>query len=149
MCEKNYSVRGPNFDEYIVCPYNSAHRVLPVRLTYHLTRCARNYPLSKMVRCPYNTTHFHDVGSMQEHIIECPNRTSSEPDKLSPGEAGASNFIVETSEDWDADPPAPTYNPLAHCEQHLVLRNPQGLPPAARREFRERERRRFKEINQP
>ncbi|XP_016974672.1 gametocyte-specific factor 1 homolog [Drosophila rhopaloa] len=152
MSEKNYSVSGPNFEEYIVCPYDRVHRILPVRLTYHLTRCAKNFPSSKMVHCPFNTTHLHSVANMQRHVIECPNRSSLEryklPDMLPPVEPRSSEFIVETTEDWDAEPPTPTYNPQRYCEKEFIIRNPQGAPPAARREFRERERRRFLENNQ-
>ncbi|XP_052846425.1 gametocyte-specific factor 1 homolog [Drosophila gunungcola] len=151
MSEKNYSVGGPNFEQYIVCPYDSVHRITPIRLANHLTRCAKNHSSSKMVRCPFNSNHLHSVGNMKKHVIECPNRSSLEryklPDMLPPVEPRASDFVVESSEDWDAEPPAPTYNPQRYCEQECIIRKIQGKPPAARREFRERERRRFKEMN--
>nr|XP_016935101.1 gametocyte-specific factor 1 homolog [Drosophila suzukii] len=144
-----YAVAGPNFEEYIVCPYDSVHRILPLRLTYHLVRCAKNHPSAKMVRCPFNTTHLYSVANMQKHVLECPNRSTLEryklPDVLPPVEPRACEFTVESTEDWDAEPPVQTYNPMRYCERELIIRNPQGNPPAARREFRERERRRFLE----
>ncbi|KAH8354091.1 hypothetical protein KR084_010562 [Drosophila pseudotakahashii] len=175
MADMNFA---PKFEEYIVCPYDSVHRILPVRLTYHLTRCAKNFPSSKMVRCPFNSTHLHSVANMQvgikpnqyskwtkvltyilmalpilqKHVIECPDRSTLEryklPDMLPPVEPRSCDFIVETSEDWDAEPPAPTYNPRSYCDKEFIIRNPQGAPPAARRQFRENERRRFRENNQ-
>ncbi|XP_043663048.1 gametocyte-specific factor 1 homolog [Drosophila teissieri] len=139
----------PNFEEYVTCPYDSAHRILQVRLTSHLTRCAKNFPSAKLVRCPYNTTHLHSVADMQNHVIECPNRSAAEsfklPDTLPPVEPQPLEFLIESAEDWDAYPPVQTYNPAAHCENALVIRNLQGAPPAARRAFRESERRRFRE----
>ncbi|XP_017010831.2 gametocyte-specific factor 1 homolog [Drosophila takahashii] len=140
---------SPNFEEYIVCPFDSAHRIMPVRLSYHLTRCAKNFQASKMVRCPFNSCHLHSVGDMQTHVIDCPDRSALEryklPDKLPPVEPQPCNFTVECSEDWDSEPPAPTYNPSTYCEKAFIIRNPQGAPPAARREFRESEKKRFQE----
>ncbi|XP_017055685.1 gametocyte-specific factor 1 homolog [Drosophila ficusphila] len=140
---------GPNFEEYVVCPYDKVHRIMPTRLAYHLTRCAKNFPSSKMVRCPFNTTHLHSVTNMQLHVIDCPDRAALEryklPDSMPPAEPRPCEFNIACSEDWDAEPPAPTYDPKKYCETELVIRNPQGAPPAARRQFRERERRRFLE----
>ncbi|XP_026837987.1 gametocyte-specific factor 1 homolog [Drosophila erecta] len=142
----------PNFEEYVVCPYDSSHRILPVRLTYHLTRCAKNFPSSKLVRCPYNTTHLHSAADIRNHVIECPDRSTAErfmlPDVLPPAEPRAREFLIESAEDWDADPPVQTYNPATYCENALVIRNLQGAQPAVRRAFRESERRRFREKNQ-
>ncbi|EDV35158.1 uncharacterized protein Dana_GF22344 [Drosophila ananassae] len=150
MTTKNkLDISGPNFETYIVCPYDSVHRLLPTRLAWHLTRCARNHPGSKMVHCPFNNTHVYSVKDIQSHIGECPNRSHLEryirPDKLPPAEPRAREFTVESTEDWDAEPPVESYDPRAYCEAKFVIRNPQGAPPAARREFRERERRRFLE----
>ncbi|XP_017005640.1 gametocyte-specific factor 1 homolog [Drosophila takahashii] len=149
MSEQKFA---PNFEEYLICPYDSVHRIMPIRLTYHLTRCAKNFPAAKMVRCPFNSTHLHSVANMQKHVIECPDRSSMEryklPDMLPPAEPRPVGLVVETTEDWDAEPPAPTYNPKSYCDKEFVIRNPQGAPPAARRQFRENERRRFRENNQ-
>ncbi|XP_017063824.1 gametocyte-specific factor 1 homolog [Drosophila eugracilis] len=152
MAGNNIFVGGPNLTEYVQCPYDSAHRILPVRLAFHLNRCAKNFPCSKMVRCPFNTSHLYSVTNMQEHIIECPNRSNLErykmPDMLPLVEPPRHEFIVDSAENWDDDPPVPTYNPKTYCEEKFIIRNPQGAPPAARREFRERERRRFTANNQ-
>lgn len=43
------------------------------------------------------------------------------------------------------DPEVPSYNPQAYCEENILIRNLQGAPKAKRRQFREHERRRFKE----
>ncbi|KAH8401767.1 hypothetical protein KR009_007789 [Drosophila setifemur] len=151
MSDDKYSVGGPELEKYVVCPYDPVHRLLPTRLAWHLTRCARNHPSSKMVHCPFNSTHLHNVADMQMHVMECPNRAGMErykyPDKLPPAEPKAGQFLVESSEDWDAEPPVESYDPQAHCDRKFIIRNPQGAPPAARREFRNRERQRFLENN--
>ncbi|KAH8240398.1 hypothetical protein KR038_001406 [Drosophila bunnanda] len=134
---------------YVECPFDRVHRVLPNRLAMHIIRCARNFPSSKMVRCPFNVTHLYSVADMTKHVIDCPNRSTMEkymnPENLPPLERRPSNFCAPSDEDWDAEPPASTYNPKTHCETNLIVINPQGYPRAARREIRERERRRFRE----
>ncbi|KAH8420628.1 hypothetical protein KR009_012416 [Drosophila setifemur] len=147
MSKSEYALEGPDLEKYVLCPYDRAHRLLPTRLSWHLNRCSRNHPKSKMVRCPFNITHVHSVPDMQKHVIECPSRTKFEnyvrPDKMPPVEPKPGQFVVESSEDWDNESPVKTYNPRKNCEQKFIIQNPQGAPPAARREFRERERRRF------
>ncbi|KAH8287833.1 hypothetical protein KR018_001817 [Drosophila ironensis] len=146
-----YTVAGPDYAEYVICPYNELHRVLPYRLSNHLVRCARSHQGSKMIHCPFNTTHVYTPKEMALHVKDCPNRDILEkfktPDKLPPQPTGA-EFQIESTEDWDADPPSETYNPRAHCNKVFVVRNPQGYPPSVRRQFRERERRRFIENDQ-
>ncbi|XP_043653812.1 uncharacterized protein LOC122620429 [Drosophila teissieri] len=87
-----------------------------------------------------------------KHVIGCPDRASMERFKwsmvLPSVEPRPREFSMETAEDWDAESPTPTCNPNSHCERNMVIRNLQGAPPAARREFRERQRKRFKEQNQ-
>ncbi|XP_017019195.1 gametocyte-specific factor 1 homolog [Drosophila kikkawai] len=135
----------------VECPFDKSHRLLPSRLAVHLIRCSRNYPSSKQVSCTLNTTHIHTVAEMTTHIETCPDRSKlhhfMNPVKLPPAESQPANFCVDSAEDWDAEPPAPTYDPQDYCERNFIIRNPQGNPPAARREFRERERRRFNENN--
>lgn len=52
---------------------------------------------------------------------------------------------IKPTEDWDMDPEVPSYNPQAYCEENIVIRNLQGASRATRRQFRENERRRFRE----
>ncbi|XP_016955368.1 gametocyte-specific factor 1 homolog [Drosophila biarmipes] len=148
MANNKYAVGPVNYDKYITCPYDSAHRILPIRISKHLIKCSGN---PKLIRCPFNVTHVFSAAAMKDHVIECPDRSSLErykmPDSLPPAEPRANKFEVETEEDWDVEPPAKTYNPKKYCEEAMVIVNPQGIPPAARREFRERERKRFLENN--
>ncbi|XP_017080318.1 gametocyte-specific factor 1 homolog [Drosophila eugracilis] len=149
MSENKKAVAGPNLENYIICPYNKAHRIMPLRLTFHLVRCAKNYPSSQKIHCPFNTSHWHSVNDMKVHVIDCPDRLLFErtkmPDILPAVEPQANQFVIETEEDWDTEPPAPSYNPQKYCETVLVVRNPQGKSRAARRKFRESERQRFRE----
>ncbi|KPU78535.1 uncharacterized protein Dana_GF10485, isoform B [Drosophila ananassae] len=142
MSENKVSVAGPSYENYITCPYDPVHRLAPERFAFHLTRCARNFPASKMVRCPFNNTHL-----FQRHVVMCPNRAYfvryTNPDKLPPAEPPTKPFEIETSEDWDAEPPAPTYDPAKRCREGFVIVTPQGSSLSGRRKFREKERRRF------
>lgn len=168
MSENKVSVAGPSYENYITCPYDPVHRLAPERFAFHLTRCARNFPASKMVRCPFNNTHLFQVDAMhvrvflhsyfnpkinssffniQRHVVMCPNRAYfvryTNPDKLPPAEPPTKPFEIETSEDWDAEPPAPTYDPAKRCREGFVIVTPQGSSLSGRRKFREKERRRF------
>ncbi|KAH8248934.1 hypothetical protein KR032_004369 [Drosophila birchii] len=144
---QNPAILGPKPIEYAVCPYNSHHCMRPNRLAVHLMSCSLNYPSAQMVRCVFNTTHILSVEEMKTHIEKCPNRKILDNFKNPPSEPQTSNFYVESTEDWDAEPPSPTYNPRGRCDHEFVIRNPQGNPPKARREFRARERLRFMENN--
>ncbi|EDV40390.1 uncharacterized protein Dana_GF10485, isoform A [Drosophila ananassae] len=147
MSENKVSVAGPSYENYITCPYDPVHRLAPERFAFHLTRCARNFPASKMVRCPFNNTHLFQVDAMHRHVVMCPNRAYfvryTNPDKLPPAEPPTKPFEIETSEDWDAEPPAPTYDPAKRCREGFVIVTPQGSSLSGRRKFREKERRRF------
>ncbi|XP_017059496.1 gametocyte-specific factor 1 homolog [Drosophila ficusphila] len=152
MSSKSYAVAGPNFEKHVICPYDKAHRIMPNRLAVHLIRCSRNFPSTEMVHCPFNVTHLYSVADMMTHVSECQSRSDFEryklPNALPPAKPKENEFMLETEEDWDLEPPAPTYNPQKYCEESLVIRNPQGQPPASRRRFRENEQRRFKELQQ-
>ncbi|KAH8282076.1 hypothetical protein KR054_005344, partial [Drosophila jambulina] len=147
--EKNMSqnVPPPNFEDYVVCPYNSTHRLMPSRLAIHLARCARNYPSLKLARCPFNATHLYLVVDMKAHVVNCPDRaTMVDHVKLPSTESEPQKFFVDSTENWDDEPPAPTYKPKVHCDSAFIIRNLQGAPQAERREFREKERMRFKTL---
>ncbi|KAH8381113.1 hypothetical protein KR200_002020, partial [Drosophila serrata] len=138
----------PHFQNYVMCPYNKSHILLPSRLAAHLIRCARNYPSSKLVRCAFNNTHLYSADDMKTHLENCPDRLKSIKSEQmdSFAESEPKKFVVESAENWDDEPAAPTYNPLAHCNTACVIRNPQGVAPAERREFREKERKRLMAI---
>ncbi|KAH8255528.1 hypothetical protein KR038_005139, partial [Drosophila bunnanda] len=142
---KKMSQVVPHFEDYVICPYNNSHRLIRGRLGAHLSRCARSYPSSKLVRCSFNNTHLYSVTDMKNHIANCPDRVKNmKPEKTTLStESEPKKFVVESTEDWDKEPPAPTYNPQTHCSTAFIIRNPQGAPRAERREFREKERRRL------
>ncbi|XP_020807102.1 gametocyte-specific factor 1 homolog [Drosophila serrata] len=152
MSKSSKVVPGSIVEGFVVCPFDNVHRLLPSRLAVHLVRCARNFPSAKMVRCPFNVTHVHSVADMMTHVACCPNRSTMvhymNPETLPPVEPRPADFCVQSAEDWDAEPPAKTYNPRTHCENNFLILNPQGNAPAVRREIRERERRRFLQNNQ-
>lgn len=55
--------------KYVICPYDKAHRILRARLIVHLLRCARNHPSSKMVRCPFNSSHMQRSDELQVSVL--------------------------------------------------------------------------------
>ncbi|KAH8248986.1 hypothetical protein KR032_004925, partial [Drosophila birchii] len=125
----------PFFEDYLVCPYNSAHRLMPSRLGMHLARCARNYPFSKLVRCTFNDTHLYTVFEMKISTkkefmvsdsydlcfdlrntsravqIDSQRGKNMKPDKMPPStESEPRKFVVESTDNWDEEPPVLTYN---------------------------------------
>ncbi|XP_023177814.2 gametocyte-specific factor 1 homolog [Drosophila hydei] len=140
----------PGSDFYMKCPYDDSHCLLPSRFAWHLTRCARNHTNSGIIRCPFNDTHLLQRYEMPEHVLNCPNRRDFvrflQPDALPPEEPRPSTVdLVESSENWDDEPPAATYDPKEYCEKNLIIRQLVG---AMRRTFRELERNRFQQIMQ-
>ncbi|XP_022208733.2 gametocyte-specific factor 1 homolog [Drosophila obscura] len=138
-------------DDYLICPFAEAHSILRSRMAVHLVRCAPNHHGSKKVRCPFNITHILTITEMKIHVEECPDRSSFaefvNPDKLSAPEAlpHEKKEPIESSENWDDEPAVATYDPIAYCNKKFLIRNPQGNPPAVRREIRHNERMRFNE----
>ncbi|KAH8255804.1 hypothetical protein KR038_011096 [Drosophila bunnanda] len=137
MSQNVNTVSGPKHKDFVVCPYNSCHRLLKSRLAVHLVRCSRSYPSAQMMQCIKKNSHDKACpnGCALEKAMKTVQLTQAEPKPPS--------FYVESTEDWDAEPPSGTYDPQAHGDKQFVIRNPQGNTPAARREFRARERRRF------
>lgn len=58
-------------DEYGICPFNGAHRIILYRMPAHIIKCRKNYTGPPLEQCSYNATHFVPVGTMAEHLQEC------------------------------------------------------------------------------
>ncbi|XP_064536894.1 gametocyte-specific factor 1 homolog [Drosophila montana] len=132
-------------ENYVVCPYDKVHRILPSRLALHLIRCARNNSSIKLVRCPFNTTHMLKPDELHEHVASCDFRRVyarfKHADMLPPTEPRAPvTDVVESSENWDEEPPVPSYDPQAYCVRNPVIRNIHGGSASQRRDFRNSER---------
>lgn len=56
-------------EKYVTCPSDKVHRMLRARLNVHLMRCARNYSGSKLVRCPFNSTHLQKADELQVSVL--------------------------------------------------------------------------------
>jgi len=65
MSKSNASVEGPRFEEHLVCPFDGLHRILPLDMKTHVLQCAKNFPLEKLVHCPYNCGQIHSVAEME------------------------------------------------------------------------------------
>uniref|UniRef100_A0A1A9ZFL6 CHHC U11-48K-type domain-containing protein n=1 Tax=Glossina pallidipes TaxID=7398 RepID=A0A1A9ZFL6_GLOPL len=61
-------------DEYGVCPYNNAHRVLRIRMPSHIIKCRKNYTGPELEQCAYNATHLVAAGTMRQHLEGCMDR---------------------------------------------------------------------------
>ncbi|XP_017140960.1 gametocyte-specific factor 1 homolog [Drosophila miranda] len=148
MSKNSLKVAPSGKDEYLICPFDESHRILSSRMMVHLVRCAPNHQGSKKVRCPFNITHICTITEMKIHLQNCTHRAGllEFKNKLAaPVLPHETMEEIECDENWDEEPDVGTYSPKTYCEQNFVIRNPQGNPPAARREFRESERRRFQQ----
>lgn len=47
----------PGYGNMVVCPYNKSHEIMENRFGKHLTECEKNYPDSKLVKCPIDFRH--------------------------------------------------------------------------------------------
>lgn len=61
------------------CPYNPNHEFSEDKLISHVIKCAKRYPNSKDLQCPYVSTHFIPPPMYQQHILnECEGRPTQE-----------------------------------------------------------------------
>ncbi|XP_033169195.1 gametocyte-specific factor 1 homolog [Drosophila mauritiana] len=129
---------GPNLYDYVICPNAGSHLVMLSNMPFHLPGCAKKFPSANLARCPYNSTHMYTIDDIFEHVIQCPSFIRGSEEKKE---------LKETVEDWDAEPPVPTYNPNIHCEANPIIRSLHGATRSARKAFRERERKRIMDLN--
>ncbi|KAL7735459.1 hypothetical protein ACLKA6_019568 [Drosophila palustris] len=125
--------------------------MLATRLSKHLIKCGRNHPGNNMVRCPFNNTHVLQSSDLKTHLGNCSNLkdffqlTNKEYVPSADPMAGSFDFI-ECHENWNDEPEAETYNPQLYCKKNLLMRNLVGGTPSQRREFRESQREKFKDL---
>ncbi|XP_034478108.1 gametocyte-specific factor 1 homolog [Drosophila innubila] len=141
----------PDYKNFVVCPYDKHHVVLACRLATHLVKCSANHPGNRMVRCPFNSTHVLQASFLSTHVLTCPNlkdlmhftnkETFRSPDQM----AGRVEYIY-CQENWNDEPETKVYDPQEHCSKNILLRSLVGGTPSQRKEFRETERKKFKEL---
>ncbi|KAH8261650.1 hypothetical protein KR044_012977, partial [Drosophila immigrans] len=137
-----------SFNDFVTCPYDKSHRLLRGRLPKHLISCGRNLVNShQWVVCPFNTTHRCIKEELSEHLKECEDAAwlkgaGSCSDQRSTADV-PKPVLVECDENWDEEPPVPSYNPSVYCEENNIMRTLKGHSKAVRRNFRESERRRL------
>ncbi|XP_058456547.1 gametocyte-specific factor 1 homolog [Malaya genurostris] len=68
----------PELVEFVECPYNRSHRIMPHVMPKHLFKCRKNYPSVKLANCPFNTVHQIPFPEMKLHTETCPDRASFE-----------------------------------------------------------------------
>ncbi|XP_068155152.1 gametocyte-specific factor 1 homolog [Drosophila tropicalis] len=131
---------------WVKCPFDEDHRILPTRLVIHLNRCARNHSGLKMVRCPFDITHVLKVNEMEGHVAICPSRKKDEmPICFEELPELKRQQQVETSDTtWDDEPVVATYDPQLYCAANPVVRMLRGANATERHQFREQERARFR-----
>ncbi|KAH8371977.1 hypothetical protein KR093_009560 [Drosophila rubida] len=156
-----------SFNDFVTCPYDKSHRLLRGRLPRHLISCSRNLGnLKQWAVCPFNTTHRCEKKELavsklnailifwaltivyQEHVKDCPDAAwlkGSAPDAQRSNAVVPQPAVVECDENWDDEPPVPSYNPNKYCEENLIIRSLKGHSKAVRKNFRESERRRLAE----
>ncbi|XP_004524978.1 uncharacterized protein LOC101452112 [Ceratitis capitata] len=136
-----YSIEDDS--DVVVCPYNSAHRLMRKRLQSHLIKCRQNYPQLELQICPFNVTHHIPEPEFNIHVTNCPDRkliTQYKYDIVEPKEEERVRHApVECEENWD-DTEVEDYNPQKFIDQKPVLRKPFGIPASERKQFIKRER---------
>ncbi|CAB4019320.1 Hypothetical predicted protein [Paramuricea clavata] len=61
-------------EQYVVCPFDSSHRITAARFQRHLVKCRKNFPNKDFVSCPFNATHQVLRPHLRNHICQCPDK---------------------------------------------------------------------------
>ncbi|XP_054730111.1 uncharacterized protein LOC129238909 [Anastrepha obliqua] len=135
-----------NDSDMVLCPYNKAHQLLRRRLQSHLIKCRQNYPQLELQKCPFNATHHIPEPEFVLHVTNCPDRKLITQYKYNTVEVKEEEPVrhapIECEENWD-DTEVDDYNPQKYIDQKNVLQRPLGAPPAQRKAFIKRERKRL------
>uniref|UniRef100_A0A1A9VLD1 CHHC U11-48K-type domain-containing protein n=1 Tax=Glossina austeni TaxID=7395 RepID=A0A1A9VLD1_GLOAU len=130
---------------FLQCPYEKSHQILEARMQFHLIRCRRNHPNARKGVCPFNVTHIFNEAELEFHLKACPDRVKHDNycnvDKAptKPTTPPPKPEYVST-ENWDDEPPVPSYNPTEYARNAPVLRSLSGAKPSDRKKFRQEER---------
>ncbi|KRT81733.1 hypothetical protein AMK59_5587 [Oryctes borbonicus] len=78
------------------CPFDPEHLLVENRLQKHVIYCMKKYP--NHVKCPYNALHcFFSKDALTEHILDCPNKTISQPWKYGDSESTIRSRIINNA----------------------------------------------------
>ena len=100
-------------EEFLVCPYDSSHRIRPERFAHHLNKCMRtNRRRNEFVVCHYNFLHHVLRTQIAAHNETCEDRNEWRERNLldiaemnfgqeTPGNHPQINHEVTTDENWD------------------------------------------------
>ncbi|CAH2005205.1 unnamed protein product [Acanthoscelides obtectus] len=140
-------------EELASCPYNACHRIQKKRFAAHLYKCKLQHPHIKLAICDFNSTHHMPEDELNYHHEHCPSRTSIEAliykeEGESSNQYSIQNIIVDTDETWDKFN-VQTYNAEEKCLKRGVLRKLDVAPPSKKKEFRDQERERIKNVENP
>lgn len=139
-----------DYEEMVTCPYNSSHRIRKYRMQIHLVKCKKNYPDSDLVPCDFNATHIVHKLELDRHYEQCEDRKNFELKTTETLNKAHNKYVIQkieiaTDENWD-DIDVPTYDPRKDTENRNVLRGINVASSSKRREFRQNERQRLREL---
>ncbi|XP_037960891.1 gametocyte-specific factor 1 homolog [Teleopsis dalmanni] len=137
-----------DYSTFLQCPYNASHRILESRFQTHLVKCRQQYKGEQKETCAFNHTHIVNKSELEHHLKTCVDRkhferSIQEPEK--PISHPPPEFKpLPDGEDWDVDVQA--YNPAEYATKAPVLRSLQGASKAVRKQFRNDERKRLRQL---
>lgn len=151
-----------NKSERVNCPFNPVHVIERRRLQAHIIKCRRNLPPNHgFVECPFWYNHYVQSYELEEHMLHCEHRLLKEANKrmwenveavnkfnepeLIADVLGSVGYHRHHQESWDdAVYPAFKAEKLISTTTHMIV--PQGMTKSQRKEFKESERLRLRDL---
>lgn len=150
-----------NKSEKVTCPFNVAHTIERRRLQTHIIKCKRTLPANNdFVQCPFWELHYVKKHELEDHKLNCEHRLLKEANKRMWDNPDASSKFSEpklvvdpaaqsyvNNESWD-DVVGSTFKAeeLHASTTHMVT--PQGMTKSQRRDYREKERLRLRDLEE-
>jgi len=130
-------------EPYLTCPYDPTHQILSFRMAWHVHRCEKNFPLSDLVICKFNTCHRIKPAELENHHLSCENRTEFERLTVEPEGFGEEvppmemhkNRSDAVTDEWNLEANYTTYDPQIGINRRNIMPIPVNLSKGQRKQY--------------
>jgi len=142
-------------NEEVICPLDANHCIKKSKLSWHVEKCRRNFKPESLEVCRYNSDHVFKKQDkkLKQHYLDCKDKVIYEKNQAKKVQQmvtdvkslSISEQQQDEEEDWDL---LPVYEVKLNTESKQVLRTIQNAPRAERKQFRQQERERLRNLEE-